>query len=86
MDTLQRDRWNGPPESLPDAFRMTKPKGNRVWTATCELWTHQLGWEPRLQIDGRGLSMTSVARNATEMAARVDEWQAAMVQGGWTEA
>jgi hypothetical protein len=32
------------------------------------------------------MRMTSVARNATEMVARVEEWQAAMVQAGWTEA
>jgi hypothetical protein len=54
MHVLQREFWNGPPERLPDAFRMTKQKGDRVLSAVCETWSHPFGWELRLEIDGHG--------------------------------
>jgi hypothetical protein len=48
----RREFWNGDPERLPDGFKVTKPKGDHVLTAVCEVWTHQMGWELRLQVDG----------------------------------
>jgi hypothetical protein len=70
----QREIWNGDPERLPDAFRMTKPKGERTIAATCEVHTHQFGRELRLMIDGHGLQMSSVVRSADEMLTTVEKW------------
>ncbi len=81
--TTQRAIWNGDPEKLSNAFRLTKFKGERVLTATCEVWSHQFGWELRLTIDGRGLQMSSVARTPAESTARIQEWRAAMFEKGW---
>ena len=64
MDVPLREFWNGPPERLPDGFRMAKPKGDHALTATCEVWTNPFGWELRLMIDGHGMRMTSVVRSA----------------------
>jgi hypothetical protein len=50
----QRPYWNGDPERLSDAFKLTKQKGDRTVTAVCEVWSHQLGWELKLMIDGYG--------------------------------
>jgi hypothetical protein len=32
--------WRGDPERLPDAFRVSKVKGDRIPSAVCETWTH----------------------------------------------
>ena len=42
--------WNGPQARLPDAFWMSKQKGERTIAAVCEVWTHPSGWELRLII------------------------------------
>jgi hypothetical protein len=80
MSHVQRDTWNGPPERLSDAFRLTKPKGDGAMTAVCEDWSHPFGWELRLTVDGHGLMMTSVVRSAGEMLSTSDQWRAAMIE------
>jgi hypothetical protein len=81
---VQREFWNGPPERLPDPFRMTKQKGDRALSAVCETWSHPFGWELRLEIDGHGLQMSSVVRSAEEMLTTADTWKAAMLEKGWS--
>jgi hypothetical protein len=81
--TTRREFWNGDPERLPDAFRVTKPKGDHVLSAVCETWSRPFGWELRLQIDGHGLQMSFVVRSAGEMLRTVEEWQTAMLEKGW---
>ena len=53
-------------------------------TAVCEVWTHEMGWELRLQVDGQGLLMSSLTRSGAEMLARVEEWHRAMLEKGWS--
>ncbi len=53
-------------------------------SAVCEVWTHQMGWELRLQNDGQGLLMSSVVRSGAEMIAKVEEWHRAMLAKGWS--
>ena len=77
------DFGDGPPERLPDGFRMTKPSADRAMTATCEVWTNPFGWELRLMIEDRGMPMTSVVRSAAEMVALVETWRAALPETGW---
>jgi hypothetical protein len=83
MAHTQRDTWNGPPERLPDAFRMSKSKGDHTRSAVCELWTHPFGWELRLIIGGHGMHMTSVVQSDGEMHATVETWKAALLEKGW---
>ena len=52
-------------------------------TAVCEVWTHEMGWELRLQVDGQGLLMSSLTRSGAEMLTRVEEWHRAMLEKGW---
>jgi hypothetical protein len=80
----KRRFWNGDPERLLDGFTLRKRKGDHAVTAVCEVWTHPFGWELRLQVDGHGLMMSSMARSGEEMLARVEEWRAAMLEKGWT--
>jgi hypothetical protein len=71
------------PERGPDGFNLVKGLGARTLTATCERWTHQLGWELRLLIDGQDLHMVRVVRSAHEMATTIDEWRTDMAEFGW---
>ena len=80
----RREFWNGDPERLPDGFTVTKPKGDHVLTAVYEVWTHEMGWELRLQVEGHGLQMSSLCRSGREMVDRADEWRAAMLEKGWS--
>src|SRR5688572_23464947 len=80
---LQRSMWNGPPERLSDAFRVTKQKGERIATAACEVWSHTFGWELRLEIAGRGLQMSTIVRSAGEMLDTSEQWKIAMIEKGW---
>ncbi len=63
---------------------MTKPKADHTLTAVCEVWTHPLGWELRLEIDGHGLQLSSVVRSARELQHTADHWHAAMIEKGWS--
>lgn len=52
MQTPKRAFWNNAePERLPDAWKMTKPKGDHVLTAACEVWGVEIGWKLRLMIE-----------------------------------
>ncbi len=84
MQTGKREFWNGPPERLPDRFRMTKLKGDHIFTAVCEVWTHPSGWELRLIIGGHRMQMTSVVQSDREMHATVETWKAAMLEKDWS--
>ena len=79
----KRAGWNGPSERLPDAFWMSKQKGERTIAAVCEVWTHPFGWELRLIIGGPRMQMTSVVQSDREMHATVETWKAAMLEKGW---
>jgi len=84
MQVPKREFWNNAePERLPDQWRMTKAKGDPTMTAVCEVWTHEMGWELRLQVDGQGLLMSSLTRSGAEMLTRVEEWHRAMLEKGW---
>ena len=82
--TTRREFWNGDPERLPDGFRVTKPKGDRILKGVCEVWTHAFGWELRLQVDNHGLMMSSVVCSGAEMITKVEEWHGAMLKKGWS--
>jgi len=68
---------------IADGFNMVKALGWRTLTATCETWTHQLGWELRLVIDGHDLHTACVVRSAAEMVTTIDEWRTDMAEFGW---
>ena len=75
---------NGPGDKLPDVFSLTKPQGNRVLTAVCELWTHPFGWELRLMVDGEGVRPSSVVRSAQEIRTTADMWRSSLLEKGWS--
>jgi hypothetical protein len=86
MQVRKREFWNNrEPERLPDAWRMTKAKGDYTLTAVCEVWAVELGWDLRLMIDGNSLQLGSLCRSGREMVDRAEEWKAAMVEKGWTD-
>ena len=79
----RRSAARGVSERLSDGFNMVKVWRGRTLTTTCETWTHQLGWELRLLIDGQELRMARVVRSDAEMANTIAEWRTAMTALGW---
>jgi len=47
------------------------------------LWSHQLGWELRLVVDGDDFRRSQVCRSQDEVLDVTEQWQAAMVGRGW---
>ena len=80
----RREFRNGDPERLLTVSPSRNRRAITVLTAVCEVWTHEMGGELRLQVGGEGLLMSSVTRSGAEMLARVEEWHCAMLEKGWT--
>ena len=73
----KREFWNNAEaERLPDAWRLTKVQDDRFVTAVCEVWAVEIGWDLRLQIEGRGLQTAALCRSSREMVDRAEEWRA----------
>ena len=83
MSHLQRSSGTARRNALSDAFRVTKQKGERTATAVCEVWSHPFGWELRLEVDGRGLQMSSIVRSYAKVLETAEQWKAAMIGKGW---
>jgi hypothetical protein len=78
IQVLQRLWWDGEPRHQADWFRLTKGTRNAV----CAMFSHQLGWELRLTIDGE-LIQSQVCRSDEEVLSTWENWLAAMKEKGW---
>jgi hypothetical protein len=66
-------------ERLSTAWTITK-NGK---TATCEVWSHVLGYELRASI-GTDPVLTTVARSQNEVFRVQQEWRSAFASKGWS--
>ena len=82
--TLPREHSNGRPVYLGALFRVRKMRGKKSLAAICKLWTHHLGWEVRLEING-DLQRSEVFRSEDDVLTAGEQWKAAMVDMGWSE-
>ena len=76
--TLRRDDWHGQPIKLADTIRMTHGEH----AATCELWSHQSGWELRLDVGGE-IRRRQVCRTQDEVFDCTQAWRHALLEKGW---
>jgi hypothetical protein len=81
--TLQRALWHGQPSELGTLFRVSKTRGDAKFHAVCVLWTHQLGFEVRLEVNG-DLQRSEVLRSQDDVFTASDQWHAAMRDKGWS--
>ena len=68
----------GGQRKLGDVFVLSKGKRQ----ATCELWSHPIGWELRMKAAGRLLA-AKVCRTREDVFDVYDEWKATMMSSGW---
>jgi hypothetical protein len=73
---------NGVPVPQGDLFRVHRERCGRQLEAVCQLVTHQLGWELRLEIN-RDLQRSEVCRTRDAALDTSEQWQAAMIEKGW---
>ena len=78
-ETPQREFWNGKAVRLGDVWTLRK----RNHDVQCMLFTHQLGWELRVEISES--FMTQVCRSDREIEEVSAGWRDAMFEKGWTE-
>ena len=78
--TTIRTTWNGVPVPLETLWALSK--GSK--TVRLMLYTHQLGWECR--VDGAGILMTQVCRSDQEIEDISAAWQEALIEKGWRSA
>jgi hypothetical protein len=78
IQMLQRPHWDGEPKHQIDWFQLKK--GRR--TAVCGMFSHQFGWELRLNVDGE-LVQSQVCRTQNEVLETWESWLAAMKGKGW---
>ena len=75
--TTVRASWNGVPIELQTLWTLSK--GSR--TARLMMFTHQLGWE--LKIDSGDMLLTQVCRSDQEIEDVSAAWREAMIEKGW---
>jgi hypothetical protein len=80
---LLRESWNGCPAMLGEGWRLRKAVCGHPRQSVCELWSHQMGWELRLVIDGGDLRRSQVVRLNDEILGVTEQWKTAMVERGW---
>ena len=67
-----------PRRSLP----REQDRDDKTLSAICKLWTHALGWEVRLEING-DLQRSEVLRSQDDVLTAGETWKAAMLEKGW---
>jgi hypothetical protein len=48
------------------------------------VFTHVLGWELRLAIEGHDWETTAVIGSADDMSMTVEHWRASLLEKGWS--
>ena len=64
--------------ALGTGFTLTTWKGERLLTAVCTLKTHQLGFEPVLEVNGL-MSRTQVCRSRDAVLELTPQWRATIM-------
>lgn len=77
--TPQREFWTGHPVELETVWILSK--SGKV--ARLLLFTHQLGWE--LRVESGDLLVTQVCRSDREIEEVSAGWKGAMIEKGWSE-
>ena len=73
----------GQPTHLGDLFRISRTRGDKQLQAVCQLWTHNLAWELRLEING-DLQRSEVFRSQDDVLTAGETWKAAMIEKRWS--
>ena len=77
--TPQREFWNEHPVLLETLWTLSK----RGKIACLRIYSHQLGWEVR--VESGDLLLTQVCKSDREIEDVSAAWKAAMIEKGWTE-
>ena len=78
--TSIRSAWNDVPVPLETLWTLSK--GSK--TVALVLYTHEFGWECR--IDGAGILLTQVCRSDREIGNVAAAWREALIEKGWRSA
>ena len=74
MQGLQRFPRDRPPQRIAELFRVRHAAGSHRADVRCDLWSHPLGWEVRLFVDGH-LVQARVCRTQEEVLTTMETWK-----------
>jgi hypothetical protein len=83
LQVLQRPFWDGQPIKQAELMRLTKDRDGRTRVAVLELWSHQVGWETRLLVDGEFQS-SDVCRSQEAVFSLMEQLRDQFKAKGWT--
>jgi hypothetical protein len=78
--TFNVPSWDGRTRSVAFVWRLTKGTKH----ATCELWTHPLGAELRVEAGGE-MVRTEAGRDPLSLIETAETWKAQFDEKGWTQ-
>ncbi len=81
-DPLKAPGWNGAPAAVGELFRLHRVRCGQPVAAVCQLVTHQLGWELRLEIAG-SVQRSEVCRTHDAVLDTSESWKDGMIENGW---
>lgn len=82
-DALQVPGWNGAPVAVGELFRLHRVRCGHPVAAVCQLLTHPVGWELRLEIAG-SVQRSEVCRTRDAVLDTSQSWIGSMTeQEGW---
>jgi hypothetical protein len=70
--------WNGTPRQAAEVWRLSKGRH----TAICTLWSHLIGCEARVLVDGE-LQRSEAGRNRLIVVELALDWKERFVEKGW---
>ena len=76
--TVNVPPWNGEPREAFEVWRLRK--GKRL--AVCNMWTHPIGGEARVTVDGEMLR-TQAGRDGLALVDLALEWKQQFQEKGW---
>jgi hypothetical protein len=82
IQVLQRLPWQGTAVDLGDWWCLHKIEGCRCRRAVCRMFSHEFGWELRLEIDGDQIR-TGLCRDQDSVFTTFESWKAALCEAGW---
>jgi hypothetical protein len=78
-DVFNVPPWHGQARSVAFVWRLTKGKNH----ATCELWTHPIGAELRVEAGGE-FQRSEAGRDPLALIETAAAWKAQFQEKGWT--
>lgn len=74
--------WHGTPACLGELFHLRRTHHSAALEASCKLFSHESGWELRLELAG-SLQRSQVCGSQDDVLATAERWRTSMLENDW---